>query len=74
MNLPTIKPLADHYLTGRLLSIRLCVGLRTIYRMVDRGQLPPPIVFGRKLVRWRWGAVVLHLRQWQRRQEAAAAV
>jgi predicted DNA-binding transcriptional regulator AlpA len=32
---------------------RLHISVRTLYRMVRRGQVPQPIRFNRKLVRWR---------------------
>jgi excisionase family DNA binding protein len=40
-------------LSAREVAELLCVHLRTVYRLLERGQLPQPIRFGRKIVRWR---------------------
>jgi excisionase family DNA binding protein len=40
-------------LNAREVADLLCVHLRTVYRLLERGQLPQPIRFGRKIVRWR---------------------
>jgi excisionase family DNA binding protein len=40
-------------LTPQEFADRLAVGVRTLWRMVERGEVPPPIRFNRKLVRWR---------------------
>jgi excisionase family DNA binding protein len=52
-----INPLTDQLKQARLLSVRevsklLGLGERTIYRLSDTGELPPPIRISR-LVRWR---------------------
>src|SRR4051812_32463666 len=39
-------------LTAQQVSSRLSVSPRTLYRMVARGQFPPPVRYSRKLVRW----------------------
>jgi excisionase family DNA binding protein len=31
---------------------RLSISVRTVQRMVKRGELPPPIRYNRKLIRW----------------------
>jgi excisionase family DNA binding protein len=40
-------------LTARELANRLSISLRTLYRMLARGQLPQPIRLGRRHVRWK---------------------
>jgi excisionase family DNA binding protein len=40
---------------------RLSISLRTLWRMVERGDLPQPIRFTRKLVRWRTRDVEAHV-------------
>jgi predicted DNA-binding transcriptional regulator AlpA len=32
---------------------RLSISVRTLWRMLQRGMVPPPIRYNRKLVRWR---------------------
>jgi excisionase family DNA binding protein len=32
---------------------RLSIGVRTLHKMIERGDFPSPIRFNRKLVRWR---------------------
>jgi excisionase family DNA binding protein len=44
-------------LTPQEFANRLAVGMRTLWRMVERGEVPPPIRFNRKLVRWRMSDV-----------------
>jgi excisionase family DNA binding protein len=40
-------------LTAQEVADRLAVGVRTLQRMVERGEVPQPIRFSRKLIRWR---------------------
>jgi excisionase family DNA binding protein len=40
-------------LSAREVAGLLGVHLRTIYRLLERGLLPQPVRFGRKIVRWR---------------------
>jgi predicted DNA-binding transcriptional regulator AlpA len=40
-------------LSAQDVADRLSVAVRTLWRMVERGDFPPPIRFNRKLVRWR---------------------
>ena len=40
-------------LTAREVANRLSISLRTLYRMLARGQLPRPIRLGRRHVRWK---------------------
>ena len=40
-------------LTAEAVADILNVSIRTIWRMIERGQLPEPVRFNRKLVRWR---------------------
>jgi prophage regulatory protein len=34
----------------------------TIFRMIKRGDFPPPIRFGKRMDAWRWGTIRSHLR------------
>jgi predicted DNA-binding transcriptional regulator AlpA len=45
------------------LARALSVSVRTVWRMVAAGQLPQPIRFNRKLVRWTLASVVEALQQ-----------
>ena len=40
-------------LTARDVAERLSVSVRTLWRMAARGDLPRPIRYNRKLVRWK---------------------
>jgi excisionase family DNA binding protein len=40
-------------LTPQEVADRLSVAVRTLWRMVERGDFPQPIRFNRKLIRWR---------------------
>jgi prophage regulatory protein len=40
-------------LTAREVAARLSISIRTVYRMLDRGQFPRPIRLGRRGVRWK---------------------
>ena len=42
---------------------RLSIAVRTLYRLVQRGQMPRPIRFNRKLVLWRVDQIELHLKK-----------
>lgn len=46
------EPLPD-LLTAREVARRLSVGVRTLWRMVYRGEVPSPVRFNCRLVRWR---------------------
>lgn len=46
-------PTAHDLLTARQVADRLCVSIRTLYRLLDRGELPQPVRYTRKLVRWK---------------------
>jgi predicted DNA-binding transcriptional regulator AlpA len=48
-------------LTPQDVADRLSVAVRTLWRMVERGDFPPPIRFNRKLVRWRARDVRAHV-------------
>jgi excisionase family DNA binding protein len=49
---PILIPTKD-LLTAREVADRLSVSVRTLWRMAARGDLPPPIRYNRKLVRWK---------------------
>jgi predicted DNA-binding transcriptional regulator AlpA len=44
---------APDLLTPTMLADKLSVSIRTLWRLVERGDVPAPIRFNRKLVRWR---------------------
>lgn len=48
----------DQLLSAKKLARRLNVSLRTIYRMVARGDLPSPRRLGPKQVGWVWEEVL----------------
>jgi excisionase family DNA binding protein len=52
-----------HWLTADQVAERLNIGKRTVYRMVQDGELPPPTKFGR-VARWALGALVETERRW----------
>src|SRR5690242_3130030 len=39
-------------LTAQEVARRLSIGVRTLYRLVRAGRVPPPMRFNRKLIRW----------------------
>lgn len=49
--------------TSTQLSERLGVSMRTLWRMVARGDLPQPIRYNRKLVRWKAKDIERHIRE-----------
>ncbi len=40
-------------LTSQEVARRLSIGVRTLWRLVAAGNLPQPVRFSRKLVRWK---------------------
>lgn len=40
-------------LTARQVAERMSVSIRTLWRLVQKDQIPQPIRYNRKLVRWR---------------------
>jgi excisionase family DNA binding protein len=40
-------------LTAQEVAGRLSIGVRTLWRLVARGNMPQPVRFSRKLVRWK---------------------
>jgi excisionase family DNA binding protein len=46
-------PAPKDLLTSRDVAARLSISVRTLYRMMARGQFPRPIRLSRKWVRWR---------------------
>jgi excisionase family DNA binding protein len=49
---PELLPVHD-LMTAQQVADRLSISVRTVYRLVARGVLPPPVRFNRKLVRWK---------------------
>lgn len=49
--------------TSTQLSEKLGVSLRTLWRMVARGDLPHPIRYNRKLVRWKTEDIERYIRE-----------
>jgi excisionase family DNA binding protein len=44
-------------MTSQQVADRLAVSVRTLWRLVASGRIPPPIRYNRKLVRWKTGDV-----------------
>jgi excisionase family DNA binding protein len=40
-------------LTAQQVAHRLSISVRTVWRMLERSELPQPVRYNRKLVRWR---------------------
>jgi excisionase family DNA binding protein len=49
----TVHPDPRDLLTSQQVASRLSMSVRTVWRLVARGILPPPIRYNRKLVRWK---------------------
>jgi excisionase family DNA binding protein len=49
---PAVERGAD-LLTAQQVARRLAVSVRTVWRMLERDELPAPVRYNRKLVRWR---------------------
>jgi excisionase family DNA binding protein len=61
---PPAKPapkLTPELLTAKQVGELLSVSTRTVWRMLERGELPPPIRTNRKLVRWHQTSVLRHI-------------
>ena len=54
---------ADRLLTATQVADRLACSLRTVWRMVRRGELVAPVRLNRKLVRWKAGDLDRWLRE-----------
>lgn len=64
-----VAPKLDPLLRLATVTEVTCLGRSTIYRMMDAGQLPRPLVLGPGSVRWRTSSSV----QWVDRLPAKAA-
>ena len=51
------KAVPQELLTSQQVADRLAVSVRTLWRLVKRGEFPQPIRYNRKLVRWKSGDV-----------------
>jgi predicted DNA-binding transcriptional regulator AlpA len=51
------KVVQQGLLTSQHVADRLAVSVRTLWRLVKRGEFPQPIRYNRKLVRWKSGDV-----------------
>ena len=58
-------------LTSRQVARRLSISIRTVWRMTARGELPAPIRFNRKLVRWKAAEITRHVQAMPSGQPAA---
>ena len=63
MKIPTpandnVAPKLDPLLRLATVSEVTCLGKSTIYRMMDAGQFPRPLMLGPGSVRWRTSAIV----------------
>jgi prophage regulatory protein len=63
-----VAPKLDPLLRLASVTEATCLGRSTIYRMMDAGQFPRPLVLGPGSVRWRTSAIV----QWMDGLEQAA--
>lgn len=54
------EPLQE-LLTSREVAVLLAVSRRTLWRMVARGEVPEPIRYNRKLVRWKSSDIARYL-------------
>jgi predicted DNA-binding transcriptional regulator AlpA len=68
------RRLDDRLVNARELTVYLGIGLRTLYRLVRMGKLPPPIKLGTKAVRWRFSTIEALLDKLQSSAKAAARV
>ena len=50
---PTLPTRGKDLLTAQEVARRLSIGVRTLWRLVAAGNLPQPVRFSRKLVRWK---------------------
>lgn len=50
-------------LTALQVAQRLQVGIRTVYRLARRGQIPAPVRFNRKVARWSAAQLERHVEQ-----------
>ena len=58
MTIPVLAPKGDQdLLTSQQVADRLAVSVRTLWRLIARGEFPQPIRYNRKLVRWKSGDV-----------------
>ncbi len=62
MATPVSGPKEGHdLLTSQQVADRLAVSVRTLWRLLARGDLPQPIRYNRKLVRWKAADVERYL-------------
>ena len=73
MNTAPTAQATDLFVTPKDLAFRLRVSIREIWRMIERGHLPQPIRFGRKIIRWRDADVLAHLERLQAGQTEPVA-
>jgi len=50
---PSLPARGKDLLTAQEVARRLSIGVRTLWRLVAQGNLPQPVRFSRKLVRWK---------------------
>ena len=65
-----VAPKLDPLLRLATVTEVTCLGKSTIYRMMDAGQFPRPLVLGPGSVRWRTSAIV----EWMDGLEATGTV
>jgi excisionase family DNA binding protein len=51
--LPATTDRSKDLLTAQQVAHRLSVSVRTVWRLLERNELPQPVRYNRKLVRWR---------------------
>jgi predicted DNA-binding transcriptional regulator AlpA len=57
----TAKTVRSEYVRGAAIAEMLDISLRTLYRKVSRGELPPPVHIGNGTSRWCLGEVEAYL-------------
>lgn len=60
--LPSLSaPVAPEFVSADDVAVILRVSRRTVFRMRQRGELPPPVEVSRRIVRWRLTELQEHL-------------
>jgi excisionase family DNA binding protein len=50
---PPPSDISKDLLTAQQVAHRLSISVRTVWRLLERNELPQPVRYNRKLVRWR---------------------
>ncbi len=66
-------PVPAYLVTCGEAARRLSIGVRTLYRLIQKRRFPQPLRFSRKLVRFRVSDLEAHLAELSRRRAAGEA-